>query len=378
MAKIGISALHIRPGKCGSHEPYLVNLVKSLSEIDKTNEYFLFINPSNANLFTGLGSNFKLVNCSRFTRNVPLRIFYEQIVLPARASLRKIDVVHFPGNIIPVFHPFPSVVTVHTDSVRARSSMSWFQRLYYDIFLRINKSATRIIAPTTVYKQQLVELYSYHVEQLVAIHHGYDSVFKKKTLDEISNYRKKWGIEKGAILSVTNTLPHKNLPNLLSALEYLWVSEKLEPQLVLVGYIDHNQVRKYITESTQSPERMRARIKIIPFTKNSELPEIYNASSYFVLPSKEECFGMPLIEAMACKLPITASDIPAFKEVAQNAANYFDPDNPIDISEKIRAVLSNDDLCLSLVGNGERLINNYTWKKTAAQTLDTYMQAIIG
>ena len=372
--KIAISALHIRPGKCGSHEPYLVNLLRGLSKVDKVNQYTIFVNSINKYLFFDLNDNYLLYECSSLTRFVVIRIIYEQLILPIMIYFRKkFDVVHFPGNIIPFIHPFPTIVTIHTDSFRARSSMKRLQRIYYDIFMRNNYYATKIIVPSNVYKNQLIELCSFQSTKITPIHHGFDTNFSEKSFEEKKEFQLQWKIEKDSLLSVTNTQPHKNLINLFSALEYLDLNFGINLQLVLVGYINIKLLNNYLNVAVQNPKNLIKRIKIIQFTNNSELPEIYNSSSIFILPSKEESFGMPIIEAMACNMPIVISNIPVFKEIAADAALYFDPDNPQDIAIKIKDVVINNNQRKTLCENGKRIIKNYSWEKTALQTLETYL-----
>ena len=377
MTRIGISAIHIRPGKCGSHEPYLVNLIHSLSEIDKENQYLIFVNPTNISLFSGLGSNFNLILCSKLTNKIIIRILYEQFILPIKIYYKKIDVAHFPGNIIPIFHPFYTVVTIHTDSIRARSSMGNFQRYYYDLFLRINRRADKIISPTNIYAEQLIEFYCYDPNRIISIHHGCNNIYFENSLVDKLITQRKWGIEEGAILSVTNTLPHKNIPLLLKGIEKLFYQYNLDPQLVLVGYIDKEKLNQYIKLSSMTPDRLINRIKVIPYVNNNQLSEIYNASSIFVLPSKEESFGMPIIEALASHIPCAVSDIPTFKEVAGSAALYFDPNNPDDIAKQLDKLISQPDLCEDLIRKGERIATSHTWLNTAKLTLFTYLDAIL-
>jgi glycosyltransferase involved in cell wall biosynthesis len=376
MTRISISALHIRPGKCGSHEPYLVNLLYSLSLIDRKNQYLIFVNPENKSLFKSLGPNFELIVCSRLTSKVYARILYEQVILPFKILIYQIDVAHFPGNIIPIFHPFNTIVTIHTDSIRIRSSMDYIRRFYYDNFLRINRNADLIIVPTESYAKQLVEFYSYEPERMVSIHHGCSNAFFDNPKSDRITYQQKWGIEKGAILSVTNTLPHKNLENFLKGIEKLRQKFNREPQIVLVGYIDEKVLNQYVNAVTDIPEQFIKRIHVIPYINNEDMPEIYRASSYFVFPSKEECFGMPIIEAFASEVPCAISDIPAFREVAGEAAMYFDPENTDDIANKIEWMISNNDICENLIRIGKEIAQNHTWKETAKLILSSYQNVL--
>ncbi len=130
------------------------------------------------------------------------------------------------------------MVTVHHDSVTQRMSMSSIKNIYYDAALWINKRAGRIIAPSQVYADELVKYFGYRHEQVQPIHHGVSALFRNVPGNEVVEFRKKYGIEPNAILTVTNTRPHKNIPNLLRAYHLLMTRYHLENKLVMVGYIE--------------------------------------------------------------------------------------------------------------------------------------------
>jgi glycosyltransferase involved in cell wall biosynthesis len=372
MSRIGISVLHIRPGRCGSHEPYLVNLVHCLSEIDQENQYVIFVNPINARLFEGLGSNFRLVFCTKFTDNRLIRIWYEQAILPYKILRNEIQLVHFPGNTLPLIHAARTVVTIHTDSIRARSSMDRLHQAYYDFMLRANRGADMIIAPTETYARQLAGFFSYDKDKLVAIQHGCNSIFFERPRNKRRQLQQKWDIEEGAILSVITTWPHKNLSNLLAGMESINNKYKLDPQLVIVGYIDEKVLEHDLETSCKNPGRVKKRIRVIQHIDQEQLAEVYSACSYFVLASKVESFGMPIIEAMASELPCALSNIPTFVEVAGSGALYFDPDDPEDIASKIQQLAGDQQLCNELIGRGANTAADHTWKRTARLTLKAY------
>jgi len=120
---------------------------------------------------------------------------------------------------------------------------------------------------------------------------------------------------------------------------------------------------------------LQERVHLIGAVKHSTLPSIYKAAKLFVLPSLQETFGHPLIEAMASGLPIVASDIPVIREICQQAAVYFDPNDPDDLRAKMEEVLSNSRLREKLIQKGLERAKIFSWEKCAKQTLAVFKEA---
>jgi glycosyltransferase involved in cell wall biosynthesis len=370
--KIGISAIHVRPGKSGSHQPYLVNLVSALSKLETLHEFTLFVTPVNKYLFENSGSRMEIVTYPAFGDEVLPRIFLEQMWLPLDARKRNIDVLHYPGTTASFLLRRSDVVTIHHDSITQRMSMSTLRNIYYDTALAINKRAGRIIAPSQVYADELVGYFGYQPEQVQPIHHGVSSEFRNVPGSEAEKFRIRFGIKPSAILTVTNTRPHKNIPNLLRAYHLLVTRYHLRNQLVMVGYIEEAVLMKIISDISDDPEHMRSLINVIPFLPHDQLPPIYSAATVFVLFSKVETFGMPLVEAMACGLPILASDIPIHREIVQNAGELVSPDAPDLLAEVLHKILTNQEYRSGLAQLAASHSQQFSWEKTARQTLQVY------
>ena len=132
MTRIAVSTLIVIPGKSGSNESYLVNLIRALARLDRSNQYILFVTRQNEHLFNEAGPNFASVRV-RVGSSRLLRILFEQFVLPFRARRLGADVLHYPGTVGSVLHPRKprQVVTVHYDIDDAHAqSVSWPRKIY--------------------------------------------------------------------------------------------------------------------------------------------------------------------------------------------------------------------------------------------------------
>ena len=174
---------------------------------------------------------------------------------------------------------------------------------------------------------------------------------------------------------MTNTLPHKNLPNLVKAFDILLPRLAQHTHLVLVGRLDLDILEQIVGESPNAGQ-LREHIKTIPFIPNDALPPIYGLAKAFVFVSRVETFGMPLVEAMACGLPVVASDIPVHREVLGDNIELLAPyDDPRQIAEKMYAVLTSPEVYAEAQRRSLKRSEEFSWERTAAETLRVYEDA---
>ena len=106
---------------------------------------------------------------------------------------------------------------------------------------------------------------------------------------------------------------------------------------------------------------------IAPYIENEDLPAVYNLAETLVYPSLLEGFGLPIIEAMKCGVPVIASDIPALAEVAGGAAALMNPRDAKQLADKIFEVLENQKLRSELIASGLERSKIFSWRKTAEE-----------
>ena len=142
------------------------------------------------------------------------------------------------------------------------------------------------------------------------------------------------------ILYVGNNYPHKNLKRLKLAFEKL----NLDYGLILVT--------KHV--------------------EDEKLDELYKNASLYVQPSLVEGFGLPPLEAMTRGVPVASSNTACLPEILGSAAMYFNPLDVDDITEKMRAILLNNEIKKELIRKGFEQVKKYSWQKMAKQTLEIY------
>jgi glycosyltransferase involved in cell wall biosynthesis len=106
------------------------------------------------------------------------------------------------------------------------------------------------------------------------------------------------------------------------------------------------------------------------------LPAIYSLATIFLYPSLRESFGIPLVEAMCCEVPVITSNTSSMPEIVGDAALICDPFNENSIAMAIHELLTNNDLSQRLRLNGKMQGDYFSWEKNASDTLKIYQSIV--
>jgi glycosyltransferase involved in cell wall biosynthesis len=113
----------------------------------------------------------------------------------------------------------------------------------------------------------------------------------------------------------------------------------------------------------------------IPAT-DRKLTLLYRRAAAFVFPSLYEGFGMPILEAFACRCPVVLCDTPAMREIAADAGLFFRPNSSSDLAAAVSRILKDQALREDLVERGSQRATRFSWQKTAAETAAVYHRAL--
>jgi glycosyltransferase involved in cell wall biosynthesis len=181
----------------------------------------------------------------------------------------------------------------------------------------------------------------------------------------VTNY----GLSTSYILSIASSHPHKNLEGLVRAYALLVKEHGVEHQLVLVGH--KRKAYANILELIDDLD-LQGRVLLTGFVPDADIPSLYSLADLFVFPSFYEGFGIPPLEAMACGTPVISSNVASLPEVVGDAACLVDPHDIPALANSMLRVLKDADLRSALVQRGLNRANQFSWEKTARETLAVY------
>ena len=332
--KIGIDARFCNESGVGR---YIRNLIKSLSEIDDVNDYFVFVSQQFDNKIIKDKKTWKLI-----TTDMRWHALNEQLKFPSLLNKANLDLMHFPYFSVPIFYRRPFVVTIHdlilhhfaTGEATTRSQLLYFLKLqaYKFVMKASAQKAKKIITVSASSKDEIIKHLKVSPEKIAITYEGVElpviaSESEAISLKKTNNY----------LLHVGNLYPHKNMDIVLRAIKRIRDEENVLINLLIVGKEDHFYF-KY--KRKVEDIGLKDQVKFLGEVTDSELQELYKNSLAYISPSLMEGFDLPTAEAMASNCLVLVSDIPVHHEICQEAAVYFSLEDEEDLIKKLKEVYS--------------------------------------
>lgn len=392
--RIGIHALSVA-NRSGTGY-YTQQLILALGEIDRINEYVLFLPEDclltavrrpgreadeEARLFgrrlrplLNQAPNFHPQMVSR--RNRLGRIAWENYYLPREARHLGLNLLHCPTGVAPWRTPCASVVTLHDLAFRRYPELfAPSHALYLHLTLPHGAHrAARVIADSETVRGEIIDDLHLPAEKVTAIPLGVDESFQcveDRTI--LERVRKRLNLPGRFILALGTVEPRKNLLNLLEAFRGVALDDP-DVALVLAGRKGWKE--EPVFERIESL-RLGQRIRWTGFVPRDELPALYTLAEACAYLSVYEGFGLPVLEAMACGAPVVASDIPVFREWTSGGALLVNPQKPETIRGALLSAMKDEGQRRTLRQAGLETARRLSWRKTAEATLEVYRKAAV-
>jgi len=179
----------------------------------------------------------------------------------------------------------------------------------------------------------------------------------------------------GPILFVGTVEPRKNLRRLIEVYSELLERRPDIPDLVLAGAFP--AWKSGLFTGATSPGRSLERIRLTGYVTDDERQRLYREASMLVLPSLDEGFGIPALEAMTIGVPVVASNRGALPEVVAGAGILVDPEDGAALSSAIERVLDGELLRRQMADDGVARAAQFTWASSAARLHGAYRTALL-
>lgn len=363
---------HSVGAQLGGNESYATNLIEALAEIDQTNRYTLYVTkPVALERFNNRWPNFQVKQTLPHT---PLL----RIPLTLSRELRRhpVDILHVQYT-APPFAPCPVVTTIH-DLAFEHLPETFNRRSWMQLRLTVRRTARRaahIITVSEYSRGDISRTYGIAPERITVTPEAAPAHFAPVTNEtELRRIRESYGIQENYILSVGSIQPRKNLVRLIEAYSCLrGVHREVKlPQLVLAGK------RGWLDNETFRAAERSALGKDILFTgyvPEPDLVGLYSGAICFVYPSYFEGFGLPVVEAMQCGVPVITGDRTSLPEVVGDAGLLFDPFDTQALVDALTLVISDPAYRAGLRAKGLVRAKHFNWRTTAQLTLGAYQRA---
>lgn len=366
--RVAINALAMRSLGHGVGN-YIANLGLALSQAHPKDRFIFFINQGNKDLPQYLSgcenSSFEVVSLPR-----PLRLIWEQLVLPFRA--KSYDVLHSPVYVAPLLKFTKYVLTELDMSVFIEpSKYTFIKRLYFQTLIPLScQRADKILAISNSAAFDLRKILKVPAEKITVTPLGVrDSLTKIIDPGDLSEIRKKYHLPSKFILFLGVLEPRKNVAGLINA--FVKVSSKSDLDLVIAGSKGFGWSDESVLELVKK-HNLSSRVHFVGTVEERDKAALYSLATVFVYPSFYEGFGIPVLEAMACGTPVITSLGSSLEEISGNAAELIDPHNDAEIASAILKVSGNPKLQNDLSEHGLDNVRKFSWSRTAEITYETY------
>ncbi len=355
------------------------NVIRSIDGVDKENEYIMYINKYVEGYYPGSsGVSKKIVPMAK---NQMLKTLWLIFVYPLVSLIEKIDItVVFSGTNNFSLSPFTrNIVYIHDLGELYIKNKYDKKKMIYRKYLAlpINKiMGDMFIAVSRATRNAIINNLGIAEDKIRLIYNGAGENIErqdKNAARRLVSAKYHLNDEQKIIIVVGRIDPvGKNLLRLIEAMS-ICAGERRDFHLFLIG--ESNFSNSHLAPEKIEELGLNEYITLTGYVGMDELGIFYNSADLLVFPSVHEGFGLPLLEAMKCEVPIACSDIDVFHEIGGDAAVYFDPDDAADIAQKISSLLSDEIIKSRLIKNGNNIQANFTWENSAKELLETFTDA---
>jgi glycosyltransferase involved in cell wall biosynthesis len=371
--RFGIDA-HILGKQRGGVETCVRSLVLALLELDRDNEYVLYVTRNHG------------LETSALPRNCRLRFlpfanpwFERLLLIPYFYARDKLDLIHVQ-RALPPWGCARAVVHLHDAIQIANADLlpAWKRFLFGRIFGYSARRAARVVTPTQTSRAEIAAAYGLDPEKITVVPNGIDGAVYYREPDQgvVRATLRDLGIEGPYVLYVGGIERHKNVHLLVEAFAEF---RRSHPGFLLViagrwraetraGYTQELQDR-IRSLNLSGPVRLTGHVPI------DQLRHLMNGTAMLVFPSIAEGFGFPPLEALACGAPAICADTPVSREVYGDAVLRAKPGDSRDLARTMIALASDPQLAARLLAEGRRVIARHHWRCSAEKLLRVYGEA---
>jgi glycosyltransferase involved in cell wall biosynthesis len=352
------------------------DLIHALAQHDHENAYRLFVAgwqdppPPLGDNFIWRGTRFRPKDLARLWHRLRLPV-------PIETFVGAVDLYHATDFVLPpVRKHTKTIVTVHDLSfVRVPEAASPSLKAYLDRVVPDSIArADHVIADSEATKRDIISEYGTNPAKITVLLSGIDARFQPENdSDRLQAVRAKYGIgEKPYFFSIGTVQPRKNYSRIIKALKCLR-DDGYDVQLVIAGGRGWLEDEMY---QTIAQTGIANAVKLIGFADDDDINALYSGSVGVVFTSLYEGFGFPVLEGLACGVPVITSNVSSLPEVAGDVALMVDPHDVDAIGDAMRRLLVDDALRQNMVERGFVHIQKFTWERSAKQLLNIYRKVL--
>ncbi len=363
--KIAVNARFLIKNKTEGIGRFTFEIFKLLtSRHPEVTFYFLFDRPFSSDFI--VSDNIKPVVLPPPARHPFLWYLWFEISVKRFLKKSGVNIFVSPDGFIPLNTKTKTLSVIHDLNFEHRpKDIPWLTRTYYKhYFPKFASRSTRIVTVSEFSKNDIVNNYRVHPDKIDIVHNGVSQVFVPTDFKNQQHIRQKMTGGKPFFLYVGAIHQRKNIANLLVAFEQFCNHSESEFRMILTGK------SMFGNKKMQSVyNRMTHKNKVI-FTgwlTDVELRQVMASAYALTFIPYFEGFGIPIIEAMKCGVPVISSNVTSLPEVAGDAALLVNPHSHVDICNAMLRIADDKKLKNDMISRGLKKSNEYSWSLAASK-----------
>jgi glycosyltransferase involved in cell wall biosynthesis len=344
---------------------YTYELLNAVFLQDKENQYYLFYNSSkdvSNNIPKWEQENVHYI-CLKWPNKFLNLLVWLRFVKLDNLINKKLDYWFSPNlNFTNLSKRVKHIQTIHDLSFEIMPECFSKKRQWWHKFLNPKKQCKKaniILTPSENTKHDVVNIWQISDSKIQVLYPGLSSSFRSQISDcRFDKIKEKYDLPEKYILYLGTLEPRKNIEGFIQAYKQL---KGGKCGLIIAGSKGwkYEDIMKMI-EKTNG-------VRYIGYIEEEEKQELYKNSSLFVYPSLYEGFGLPVLEAMACGVPVITSNRSSLPEVVRNSAYLLNPYNVDEITRGVREVLQNEKIRGQIIQKQKKQVEKFSWDKTAEE-----------
>lgn len=297
-----------------------------------------------------------------------------QFRLPLAAWSDRITLLHLPANTAPRWCPVPCVTTIHDLApLEVPGELPpAATRIFERGVQRAVRKAVRLIAPSSATAAALARRFDVCTADVSIVPWAADEQIVQAAsqplrLERAAALQARYELQAPWLLNFSGASPRKNARRLLEA--FAQTTTRQTHQLVLVGCTPDEE-RAALAAEVQALG-VAGQCRLLGYLPLATLTDLLRLSAGLLIPSLCEGFGLPVLDAFACQVPVLAASQASLPEVAGDAALYCDPRDPASIAAGIDELIQTATRS-RLVAAGTARLSAYTWPATATKLVEAY------
>jgi len=372
--KIAVNTRLLIPGKLDGIGWFTYETLKRITNKHPEHHfYFLFDRKYSPEVV--FGDNVTPVIVPPPTRHPILWMIWLEISIPITLKRLGVELFLSTDGFLSMFTKVPQVGVIHDINFHHRpGDLPLFNRWYYRFYFpRFAEKATRLATVSEYSRRDIINHYDVPEEKIDLVYNGANEMYEPLGETVKETVRKKYTEGAPYFIFIGNLHPRKNVKNLLRAFQLFREEYKADFKLVIVGE------KFFLTRPIEEQLESMQNRKDVIFTgrvSTEELKELLGSAWALTFVPFFEGFGIPLVEAMRCDVPVIASNVTSLPEIAGEAALYVSPDSPGSIRDAMVRMVKETGLRESLITRGRERRKLYSWDNTAANLWKTVENVI--